>query len=203
MSLDPKKEIRLISETTLPTEYGIFGLKVYRSEIDGYEHVALIKGAIDPEEKILVRVHSECLTGDVFCSRKCDCGEQLRAAFAMIAKEKSGVLIYLRGQEGRGIGLAHKIRAYSLQEMGYDTVDANLKLGLPVDAREFGIGAEILAELGVKKIRLLTNNPTKYRELKSFGIDVVERVSLTVVPNEDNFLYLLTKAKKLGHFMEI
>lgn len=192
----------LISEAKLPTEYGAFDLKIYRA-CDGIEHIALVMGQIDPDEKILVRVHSECLTGDVFGSRRCDCGEQLRSSLDHIAKEKRGVLVYLRGQEGRGIGLGHKIRAYSLQEQGFDTVDANLHLGLPVDCREYTIAGEILAELGIKKMRLLTNNPAKCEGLTDFGIEVVERVALSIEPNEDNHLYLLTKAKKLGHLIEI
>lgn len=195
--------ITLISEAKLPTEYGTFNLKIYRSELDEIEHMVLVKGKIEKDEKILVRVHSECLTGDIFASRRCDCGEQLHFSLDAIAKEKSGVLVYLRGQEGRGIGLGHKIRAYSLQENGYDTVDANIQLGFPVDSREYGIGAQILADLGVKKVRLLTNNPAKYGGLKGFGIEVVERVPLTIEPNEDNHLYLLAKAKKLGHFIDI
>ena len=151
---------------------------------------------------MLVRVHSECLTGDVFGSLRCDCGPQLAEAVRLIAEEGTGVVVYLRGHEGRGIGLAHKLRAYNLQEQGHDTVDANLELGLPVDNREYGIGAQILVDLGVTTMRLMTNNPMKYGGLEGFGLDIVERVPLTLHSNPENIAYLRTKRERLGHFME-
>jgi 3,4-dihydroxy 2-butanone 4-phosphate synthase/GTP cyclohydrolase II len=186
----------------IPTAYGDFLCIGYRSILTGEEHVAMVKGEISHGEPVLVRVHSECLTGDIFGSLRCDCGPQLDSALQMIAEEGSGVVVYLRGQEGRGIGLGHKLRAYSLQENGRDTVDANLELGLPVDSREYGIGAQILEDLGVGVMRLLTNNPAKYGGLQGFGLDVVERVPLESKVNPENLTYLRTKRDRLGHLLE-
>ena len=183
----------------LPTEYGAFDCHLYRVHTDGSHHLALTRGNIAPEEPVLVRVHSECLTGDVFASRRCDCGSQLHTALARIA-EDGGVLLYLR-QEGRGIGLAAKIHAYKLQEKGLDTVEANEKLGFPMDLREYGIGAQILADLGIKKIRLLTNNPKKVVGLEGYGLEIVEQVPIRVKPNKHNKGYLQTKREKLGHLL--
>ena len=190
------------AEAKIPTQFGTFTGYVFESVLDGETHFALTMGEIDPDLATLVRVHSECLTGDVFGSQRCDCGPQLDAAMAQIAESGQGVIVYLRGHEGRGIGIAHKIRAYSLQEKGFDTVDANLELGLPVDSREYGIGAQILVDLGVGKMRLLTNNPAKYGGLAGFGLDIVERVSLVTVPNPNNIEYLRTKKGRLGHIIE-
>ncbi len=189
-----------ISEARIPTEFGSFRALAYESIIDGVQHLALIKGDIRDKKNVLVRVHSECLTGDIFGSRRCDCGSQLKLALEKIHEEGSGVLVYLRGQEGRGIGLGHKLRAYALQDGGLDTVEANLELGLPVDSREYGIGANILADLGVTTMRLLTNNPAKYGGLAGFGLQIVERVPLVTLPTEENRNYLSVKEKKLGHY---
>jgi 3,4-dihydroxy 2-butanone 4-phosphate synthase/GTP cyclohydrolase II len=186
----------------IPTAYGDFLCVGYRSILTGEEHVAMVKGDISRDEPVLVRVHSECLTGDIFGSLRCDCGPQLDSALQMIAEEGSGVVVYLRGQEGRGIGLGHKLRAYSLQEHGLDTVDANLELGLPVDSREYGIGAQILEDLGVGVMKLLTNNPAKYGGLKGFGLDIVERVPLASKVNPENLTYLRTKRDRLGHLLD-
>ncbi len=191
-----KKEI----EISLPTEFGEFKAVGYSNVIDGKEHVALVKGEITPGEPTLVRVHSECLTGDVFGSFRCDCGPQLHAALAQIEKAGSGVLLYMR-QEGRGIGLLNKMRAYKLQEEGYDTVEANEKLGFAPDLRDYGIGAQILKDLGIKKMKLLTNNPRKITGLKGYDLEVVERIPLQMPSNEDNEAYLRTKYKKLGHML--
>ncbi|MGC8465764.1 MAG: bifunctional 3,4-dihydroxy-2-butanone-4-phosphate synthase/GTP cyclohydrolase II [Acidimicrobiales bacterium] len=186
----------------IPTAYGDFLCVGYRSILTGEEHVAMVKGDISRDEPVLVRVHSECLTGDIFGSLRCDCGPQLDSALQMIAEAGSGVVVYLRGQEGRGIGLGHKLRAYSLQEHGLDTVDANLELGLPVDSREYGIGAQILEDLGVGVMKLLTNNPAKYGGLKGFGLDIVERVPLASKVNPENLTYLRTKRDRLGHLLD-
>jgi 3,4-dihydroxy 2-butanone 4-phosphate synthase / GTP cyclohydrolase II len=164
-------------------------------------HIALVKGEISPKKATLVRVHSECLTGDVFGSHRCDCGTQLDDSMAMIAAEGRGVVVYLRGHEGRGIGLAHKLQAYNLQDQGRDTVDANLELGLPVDTREYGIGAQILLDLGATKLRLITNNPAKRRGLDRYGLEVVERVSLPPRTTSDNLAYLRAKRERLGHLL--
>ena len=174
----------------------------YESVLDGEHHVALVKGEVNGQPNTLVRVHSECLTGDVFGSARCDCGPQLHAAMAAISENGSGVIVYLRGHEGRGIGLAHKLRAYNLQEEGFDTVDANLELGLPADSREYGIGAQILVDLGITTMRLMTNNPTKYGGLEGFGLDIVERVSLQPTPTAENIEYLRTKRERMGHLLE-
>lgn len=189
-----------VSEARIPTSAGEWTARVYESPADGEQHLALVKGEVGPDE--LVRVHSECLTGDVFGSLRCDCGAQLRAALDRIEREGRGVVVYLRGHEGRGVGLGHKILAYRLQEEGRDTVDANVALGLPVDAREYGIGAEILADLGVTTMRLMTNNPRKYAGLDGFGLEITERVPLECLPNPENLSYLRTKRERMGHLLE-
>jgi 3,4-dihydroxy 2-butanone 4-phosphate synthase / GTP cyclohydrolase II len=197
-----EKLVRRIAEARIPTEWGDFTCYAYESLLDGEQHVAMVRGAVQGEENVLVRVHSECLTGDVFGSMRCDCGIQLDAALARIAEEDLGVLVYLRGHEGRGIGIGHKIRAYSLQEEGRDTVDANLDLGLPIDNREYGIGSQILVDLGITTMKLMTNNPAKYGGLEGFGLEVTERVSLDSIPNPENIEYLRTKRERLGHLIE-
>ena len=193
-----EKLINLVEKVNLPTEYGQFNLFLYESLIDGSEHVALVKGEIG-NKPILVRAHSECLTGDIFFSRRCDCGSQLRKSLEIIGKE-GGVLLYLR-QEGRGIGLKNKIKAYSLQEKGADTVEANRLLGFSSDLRDYGIGAQILADLGIKKIRLLTNNPKKIIGLEGYGLEVIERVSIKIEEGENSKYYLETKKKKMDHII--
>ena len=196
-----EKLIERIAETHIPTDAGQFKLSVYESKIDHHHHLALIKGEID-SGPTLVRVHSECLTGDVFGSHRCDCGIQLKKALEMITEEKKGVFLYMR-QEGRGIGLANKLKAYALQDKGLDTVEANMELGFEPDLREYGIGAQILADLGLKNIRLITNNPKKIVGLEGYGLKVVERISLQTVPNKVNKKYLQTKKNKLGHYLEV
>ncbi|MHB8594747.1 MAG: GTP cyclohydrolase II, partial [Acidimicrobiales bacterium] len=186
----------------IPTEYGEFTGYAYESVLDGEHHLAVVLGDITGKGDVLVRVHSECLTGDVFGSLRCDCGPQLAEAIRLISAEGRGVIVYLRGHEGRGIGLAHKLRAYHLQEQGHDTVDANLQLGLPVDNREYGIGAQILVDLGVTTMRLMTNNPMKYGGLEGFGLDISDRVALASSPNPENIEYLRTKRERLGHLLE-
>ncbi|WP_334071637.1 bifunctional 3,4-dihydroxy-2-butanone-4-phosphate synthase/GTP cyclohydrolase II [Paenibacillus sp. A14] len=188
-------------EVRMPTDYGEFRAVAYTNEVDAKEHVALVKGEIDGDEPVLVRVHSECLTGDVFHSHRCDCGPQFEAALRQIEQEGRGILLYMR-QEGRGIGLVNKLKAYKLQEEGFDTVDANLKLGFPADLRDYGIGAQILKDLGVRHIRLLTNNPRKIKGLEGYGLEVVERVPLQMKENADNTRYLHTKQAKLGHMLK-
>lgn len=194
-----EKHVEQISSAYLPTEYGDFTAYVYRSTIDNSEHVALVAGQISATEPTLVRVHSECETGDIFASLRCDCGPQLHAALTAITKAGSGVLVYMHGHEGRGIGLANKLRAYQLQDQGLDTVDANTAQGLPVDSRDYGTGAQILFDLGVRQMRLLTNNPAKRAGLVGFGLEIVERVGLEVSPNRHNEKYLITKRARLGH----
>jgi len=192
------KLVERVVDTTLPTAFGEFTAVGYRSLVDDKHHVAMVKGEVSGERDVLVRVHSECLTGDVFHSLRCDCGEQLEAALAMIEREGQGVLLYL-SQEGRGIGLLNKLRAYRLQEEGLDTVDANLKLGLPADLRDYGIGAQILVDLGLSSIRILTNNPKKIHGLEGYGLSVAEQVAIHSVPNPHNEAYLNAKRDRLGH----
>jgi len=190
------------AETILPTPFGEFKALAFRNELDNSEHMALVKGEIDPEKDILVRVHSECLTGDVFGSYRCDCGDQLKKALMMVDQEGLGVVIYLR-QEGRGIGFANKIKAYALQDQGFDTVEANEELGFKPDLRDYGVGAQILVSLGVRKMRLMTNNPKKVVGLEGYGLTITERVPIEIPPRPENVKYLLTKCEKLGHIMEI
>ncbi|PLX97589.1 MAG: bifunctional 3,4-dihydroxy-2-butanone-4-phosphate synthase/GTP cyclohydrolase II [Desulfuromonas sp.] len=194
--------VRRAAETALPTCFGgDFEAIVYENDVDNAQHVALIKGDINPDEPVLVRVHSECLTGDVFGSMRCDCGQQLQAAMAQIEEAGSGVVVYMR-QEGRGIGLVNKLKAYALQDCGHDTVEANEALGFKADLRDYGIGAQILADLGVKKIKLMTNNPKKIVGLQGYGLEVVERVKIEMPANRVNQRYLLTKKEKMGHLLE-
>ncbi|GAB6935494.1 MAG: bifunctional 3,4-dihydroxy-2-butanone-4-phosphate synthase/GTP cyclohydrolase II [Calditerricola sp.] len=195
------KLVRREVEVRLPTAFGEFRVIGYSNEVDHREHIALVKGELDPEKPVLVRVHSECLTGDVFGSYRCDCGPQLHAALKKIEEEGSGVLLYMR-QEGRGIGLLNKLKAYKLQEQGLDTVEANLHLGFPADARDYGIGAQILYDLGVRKMRLMTNNPRKRAALEGYGLTIVERVPLEIPPNRENVRYLWAKKHKLGHLLQ-
>ncbi|MFM8382082.1 MAG: bifunctional 3,4-dihydroxy-2-butanone-4-phosphate synthase/GTP cyclohydrolase II [Actinomycetota bacterium] len=198
-----EKLVTRIGQAQVPTDWGVFTCTAFRSDLDDTEHLAFTIGDIDDGQPVLVRVHSECLTGDVFSSRRCDCGPQLHSAMSLIAAEGRGVVVYLRGHEGRGIGIGHKIRAYSLQDGGMDTVDANTKLGLPVDSREYGIGAQILADLGARKLRLITNNPAKYGGIEGYGLEVVERVSSHVAPTEENLRYLQTKRDRMGHLLDL
>lgn len=191
--------VERIGSARVPTQWGEFECVAYRSTIDGIEHLAFVRGDIGSGAPVLTRVHSECLTGDVFGSLRCDCGDQLSAALQLIAKNDHGVLVYLRGHEGRGIGIGHKIRAYSLQDQGVDTVDANTQLGLPVDSREYGIGAQILADLGATQLRLMTNNPAKYGGIAGYGLSVVERVPIVITMTDENRAYLSTKRDRLGH----
>ncbi|MCC6157715.1 MAG: bifunctional 3,4-dihydroxy-2-butanone-4-phosphate synthase/GTP cyclohydrolase II [Deltaproteobacteria bacterium] len=193
--------VRRVAEANLPTEFGTFKSIVFQSDVDGLEHVALVKGDIgDGSEPILVRVHSSCLTGDVFSSRRCDCGPQLHAAMERIDREKRGVLLYMN-QEGRGIGLTAKIKAYALQEQGFDTVEANERLGFAPDLRDYGVGAQILSSLGVRRMKLMTNNPRKIVGLQGYAIEIVERVPIEVEPTESNREYLTVKAQKMGHIL--
>lgn len=191
--------VERIEVVDMPTDFGTFRLHLYRSLIDDLHHVALVMGDTTSEGAVLVRVHSECLTGDVFASRRCDCGSQLHTALKRVAQEKRGIVVYMRGHEGRGIGLHGKIRAYKLQEQGLDTVEANLKLGFPMDLRDYGIGAQIIADLGVRKLKLMTNNPRKVVGLEGYKLEIVEQVPIKLAPNEHNKRYLETKKKKLGH----
>ena len=192
--------VERVAEARLPTRYGEFTAVAYKSTVDAAEHLALVKGDVDSEEPHLVRVHSECLTGDVFGSQRCDCGAQIDLALQRIAEEGRGVFLYMR-QEGRGIGLHNKIKAYALQDSGLDTVEANVQLGFSPDLRHYGIGAQILSDLGIRNMRLLTNNPKKVIGLESYGIKLVERVSIIVPPNAENEQYMQTKHDKLGHLL--
>ncbi len=193
--------IKRVAVTKLPTEHGEFTAIGYTNYVDSGLHIALVKGEIRPDEPVLVRVHSECLTGDVFHSKRCDCGEQLHRAMEMVEKEGKGVILYMR-QEGRGIGLENKLKAYELQDKGLDTVEANIQLGFKPDLRDYGLGAQILVDLGVRSMRLMTNNPKKIVGLEGYGLKVVERVPIEIKPHEKNLIYLKTKKKKLGHLLE-
>jgi 3,4-dihydroxy 2-butanone 4-phosphate synthase/GTP cyclohydrolase II len=195
-----EKLVELVETVKLPTDYGDFDLYLYRSKLDDQHHLALVHGDVAGRDKVLVRVHSECLTGDVFGSRRCDCGSQLHQAMRQVAAAGRGVIVYMR-QEGRGIGLAPKIKAYKLQEQGYDTVEANEKLGYEMDLREYGIGAQILVDLGLKNIRLLTNNPKKIVGLEGYGLKIVEQLPIRVKPNPHNERYLKAKREKMGHLL--
>jgi len=197
-----EKLVRRMAEARIPTPWGEFTAYAYENLLNGDQHVAFVRGAVQGEDNVLVRVHSECLTGDVFGSLKCDCGQQLNAAMRRIAEEGLGVVVYLRGHEGRGIGIAHKLQAYALQDQGMDTVDANVALGLPVDSREYGIGAQILVDLGITTMRYLTNNPLKYGGLEGFGLEMVARVPLETEPNPENIAYLRTKKERMGHLID-
>ncbi|MGD1011965.1 MAG: bifunctional 3,4-dihydroxy-2-butanone-4-phosphate synthase/GTP cyclohydrolase II [Acidimicrobiales bacterium] len=199
--LHGEKLVERVASARIPTDYGEFIAYGFKSLLDDEEHLALVAGDVTEKDSVLVRVHSECLTGDVFGSLRCDCGPQLDDAMRRIGEEGAGVVVYLRGHEGRGIGLNHKLRAYHLQDNGRDTVDANVELGLPVDSREYGIGAQILVELGVKRMRLMTNNPAKYVGLEGYGLDIVERVPLEPASNPENVRYLRTKRERLGHLL--
>lgn len=194
--------IEKVVQVHLPTEYGDFELHAYRVTTSGQEHLALVKGVWQPDEPIMVRVHSSCLTGDIFHSCRCDCGSQLHQAMKMIEKEGKGVIVYMN-QEGRGIGLINKLKAYKLQEEGLDTVEANLKLGFPMDLRDYGIGAQILRDLNVRKIRLLTNNPKKRIGLAGYGLEIVENIPIVISPNKYNLRYLKTKKEKMGHSLDL
>ena len=198
-----EKLVRRVSEARIPTKYGDFTAHVFESLLDGTEHLAFVRGAISGKQNVLVRVHSECLTGDVFGSLRCDCGTQLDRALEGIAVAGEGVVVYLRGHEGRGIGLGHKLRAYTLQDQGRDTVEANLELGFPADSREYGIGAQILVDLGVTTMRLMTNNPAKYGGIEGYGLEIVERVPVQTEPTDENIAYLRAKQRKLGHLLDV
>jgi len=194
-----EKQVERVAEARIPTVHGSFRAVGYDSLIDGIEHIAMVFGEIGDGEDVLVRVHSECLTGDVMGSLRCDCGPQLDAALGVVAAEGRGIVLYMRGHEGRGIGLMHKLQAYQLQDNGHDTVDANLALGMPADARDYGTGAQILVDLGVRSMRLLTNNPDKRVGLEGYGLRVVDRVALPIRPNPENLRYLRTKRDRMGH----
>ena len=194
--------VREVVRAKLPTEFGIFELVGFDNDIDDKEHVALVKGEITPDEPVLVRVHSECLTGDIFHSVRCDCGDQLHRAMEMIEEEGKGVIVYMR-QEGRGIGLINKLKAYHLQDKGRDTVEANIELGFAPDLRDYGIGAQILVYLGVRKMKLMTNNPKKIIGLEGYGLEIVERIAIEIPPTKENKRYLKTKKDKMGHILEV
>jgi 3,4-dihydroxy 2-butanone 4-phosphate synthase/GTP cyclohydrolase II len=200
--MQTEKHVHCLAAPVLPTEHGEFRVHAYKSDITGEEHVALVKGEIHENDDVLVRVHSSCLTGDVFHSSRCDCGDQLDRAFELIAHEGKGVILYLL-QEGRGIGLINKLRAYELQDQGDDTIEANAKLGFAPDIRDYGTGSQILRDLGVRKIRLMTNNPAKFVAIEGFGLEIVERVPLEIAPSTTTQKYLETKKKKLGHILEL
>ncbi|MEI9936274.1 MAG: bifunctional 3,4-dihydroxy-2-butanone-4-phosphate synthase/GTP cyclohydrolase II [Pseudomonadota bacterium] len=195
--------VEQVADARLPTRHGVFSARVYRGMLDGIEHVALVRGEVRGAQNVLVRVHSECLTGDIFGSTRCDCGSQLESALEKIAAVGQGVVVYLRGHEGRGIGLTSKMHAYKLQDQGRDTVQANLDLGLPVDSRTYDVGAQILTDLGVTTMRLMSNNPAKFKELEGYKLRIVERVPLLTRPTLDNIAYLSTKQLKLGHTLGV
>ena len=197
-----ERHVHCLASPRLPTEYGEFRVFAYKSDITGEEHCALVMGDIKEDDDVLVRVHSSCLTGDVFHSNRCDCGDQLERAFARIAQEGKGIVLYLL-QEGRGIGLINKLKAYELQDEGHDTIEANAKLGFAPDIRDYGTGSQILRDLGVRKIRLMTNNPAKFVAIEGFGLEIVERVPLEIAPSQTTQKYLETKKKKLGHILEL
>lgn len=197
-----EKHIHRVAAPRLPTPYGEFTVYAYQNDITGEEHVALVMGEFTEDDDVLVRVHSSCLTGDVFGSNRCDCGEQLQKAFELIASEGRGVVLYLL-QEGRGIGLVNKLKAYELQDAGDDTIEANVKLGFAADIRDYGTGSQILRDLGVRRMRLLTNNPAKYVAIEGFGLQIIERVPLEIAPSKDTLRYLEAKKKKLGHILEL
>ncbi|HWW62519.1 MAG TPA: bifunctional 3,4-dihydroxy-2-butanone-4-phosphate synthase/GTP cyclohydrolase II [Thermoanaerobaculia bacterium] len=200
--MQTEKHVHCLAQPVLPTAHGEFRVHAYKSDITGEEHIALVKGEIVEEDEVLVRVHSSCLTGDVFHSHRCDCGDQLERAFELIAKEGKGVILYLL-QEGRGIGLINKLKAYELQDLGDDTIEANAKLGFAPDIRDYGTGSQILRDLRVRKIRLMTNNPAKYVAIEGFGLEIVERVPLEIAPSQTTRKYLEAKKKKLGHILEL
>ncbi|MGI8774255.1 MAG: GTP cyclohydrolase II, partial [Actinomycetota bacterium] len=195
------KLLTRVTEARIPTAFGSFGAVAYESD-DGRTHVALVKGEPAGKENVLVRVHSECFTGDVFGSHRCDCGTQLSESMRVIDEAGEGVIVYVRGHEGRGIGLRHKLEAYALQDGGLDTVEANVELGFAPDSRDYGVGAQILVDLGISTMRLLTNNPTKRAGLEGYGLEIVDRVPLESVPNPENIRYLTTKKEKMGHLLE-
>jgi 3,4-dihydroxy 2-butanone 4-phosphate synthase/GTP cyclohydrolase II len=198
-----EKLVERVVEARIPTRYGEFAGIGYRSLVDDRQHMALVMGDIGDGEGVLTRVHSECLTGDVFGSLRCDCGEQLDYALEMVAKEGRGVVLYIRGHEGRGIGLLHKLAAYRLQDEGFDTVDANVNLGLPVDNRDYGVGSQILYDIGVRSMRLLTNNPVKRAAIEGYGLSIQERIPISVPANDENRGYLQAKATRLGHEIDL
>jgi 3,4-dihydroxy 2-butanone 4-phosphate synthase / GTP cyclohydrolase II len=198
-----EKLVERVVEARIPTDHGTFTAVGFRSLVDDRQHIALMMGDIGDGQSVLTRVHSECLTGDVFGSLRCDCGDQLDQALARVAAEGRGVVLYIRGHEGRGIGLLHKLAAYKLQDEGFDTVDANVNLGLPVDARDYGVGAQILYDLGVRSMRLMTNNPTKRAGIEGYGLSIIEQVPLSVDANDENRAYLRAKAARLGHQMDL
>src|SRR5213596_3021539 len=197
-----EKHVHCLASPRIPTPYGEFRVHAYKSDITGEEHVAMVMGEISEDDEVLVRVHSSCLTGDVFHSNRCDCGDQLERAFELIAAEKKGIILYLL-QEGRGIGLINKLKAYELQDEGHDTIEANAKLGFAPDIRDYGTGSQILRDLGVRKMRLMTNNPAKYVAIEGFGLEIVERVPLEIAPSIETRKYLEAKKKKLGHILDL